>query len=138
MGRRPRLVVVAVPEPRRGDEGPAGLPVDPLRFDDGAVGVEGGADQAVAARAAVDDEVEGDALVPVRSLEASVGEDAEHGPQSVGGGEGLGVTGVAEEDSHATASVGPRFGRHRRQPGPGPLAVEEGGEKRAPVGSTPR
>ena len=49
------------------------------------------------------------------------------------------LTGVAEEDGHPAALVGPRFGRHRLQPGPGHGPVEEGGPRtRAVVGSTPR
>ena len=53
VGGRPRLVVVAVPEPGRGHEGAAGLPVHPLGVDDGAVGPDLGADQGVAPRVAV-------------------------------------------------------------------------------------
>ena len=69
----------------------------------------------------------GDALVPVGSLDVPLGEDAEHRPQRVGGGQGLVVAGVAEEHRHAAAPVGVGVGRHLGQPGPGPLAVEPGG-----------
>ena len=49
------------------------------------------ADQRVAARRALGDEVEGHALVAVGSLDPAGRQDAEHGPQGVGDGEGLGV-----------------------------------------------
>ena len=119
-----RLIVVAVPHPRRRHEGATGLPLHPGRVDDGAVGPDLGADQRVTARIALHDEVQGDALVTVWALDVPIGKGSEHGPQGVRRGQRLVVAGAAEQygDSAPLLRVGVRG--HLRQPDAGFDTVE--------------
>ncbi len=108
-------------------EGPGGLPVDPHRIEDVAAAIEVGADQGVAARCALGDEIEGHALVAVGPLDPPDGKDTEHGPQRMGDGEGLRRGGVAEQ--HADPAATGRLGvpLHFGQSHPGLRPVEAGG-----------
>ena len=97
MGWLARLVVVGVPEARRRDEGRVGLPIDPDAVLDAAVAVERPPDHRVAARAGVDDEVEGHRLVPVRGLEGAHRQQPKHRPDDVRDGHRVGKEPVAKE-----------------------------------------
>src|ERR1700722_5291882 len=63
-----RLVEVCVPQPGRCDECAARLPIDAGRIDDVAALVQPGAQQRVAARLGVENQVERDRLVAVWAL----------------------------------------------------------------------
>ena len=122
--RRARFVVMAVPQPRGRHEGAPGLPVDPRRVDDGAVGADLGADQRVAPRVAMHDEIQRDALMAMGPLHVALGQDPEHGPQRVCRRQGLVVAGVSEQHGHSAAPGGVGISGHLGQPGSGLLAIE--------------
>src|SRR5882757_10354166 len=68
MRRGARLVEVRVPQAGRCDERAASLPIDTGRIDDVAALVQPGAQQRVAARLGVENQVERDRLVAVWAL----------------------------------------------------------------------
>ncbi len=89
-GRLAALVHVGVPVAWRGDEGATALPVDAAGVADAAVAVELGAHQGVHPGLAVDDQIQGNRLMPVRGLGGSGGHDPEHRPEHMGHGAGAG------------------------------------------------
>ena len=112
---------MGVPVARGSDEGSAGLPVDAAGIGDGSACIELGAHQRVAARVAVDDQIQGHRLVPVRRLDGPRRHDPEHRPEGVGHGAALGQVAVGQQQAEAIAAgcrgIGQQLVEFLLQPG---------------------
>jgi len=97
---------MGMPVARGRDEGSARLPVDAGGVEDGSVGAQLSAHQAVAAGIAVDDQIEGHRLVAVGRLGDTVGHHPEHGPEGVGDGAGGGQVGMGQQDAEPVGAGG--------------------------------
>ena len=130
---------MGVPHARRSGEGAAGLPVHPDRIDDLATLVEASPQQGVAAaRWRIEDQIQGDRLVPVRALLLAGGQHTEHGPQHVGDGQRLFLVGVGQQDADPALVVGTWASGDVLEFGDGIGAAKLGGPEPGWVASAPR
>ena len=102
---------MGVPVTRRCDEGAARFPVDPLGVADRAIGGEFGAHQGETARRAINDQIEGHRLMPVRGLGGSSRHHPEHGPEHMGHGAGGGQFAIGQQQTEPVALGAAGIGR---------------------------
>ena len=138
VSRRSRFVVVRMPEARRSDERRSRLPVSPLRVLDVALVIDLASDQGVAALLALDDEVQGDRLMPVRKLDGPGGQHAEHGPDHMRDRPGLVELLVGQQDADTAALLRFWFFLDFGQLGGGLLVWVEGRFEPGASAFTPR